>query len=122
MNEQFELARRASHEEMNDALGLAGKMRLARRERIGGVAGCAEQPRRKRFSKQSGERDLAQPNATLLKEVAARYVQAMLLEWTDHFDKPIEFCCVVAFFPLTPALSLGEREILGPNTEGPKPC
>jgi hypothetical protein len=32
--EELELTRRAGHEEMNDTLGLAGEMRLARRERV----------------------------------------------------------------------------------------
>src|SRR2546427_178771 len=66
--EQFEVARRAGHEEVNDALGLGGELRLLRREWT--------RERRGRgpaiFTKERAERDGAEADAALLEEPAAR--------------------------------------------------
>src|SRR5207247_1983848 len=66
--EQLQMARRAGLKEKDDALGLAGKMRLLGRERI-------RQCRRRRptaLAEQRAQRYRAEANAALLEEPAAR--------------------------------------------------
>src|SRR5439155_15537799 len=62
--EQFEVARRAGHEEVNDALGFGGELRLLWRERRG--YGPAV------FTKERAERDGAEADAAFLEEPPAR--------------------------------------------------
>jgi len=67
--EEFELARRAGHEQVNDTLGFAGEMRFARREWID--CGRAEHGVSERIGEQAGEGDFAQADAAAVQEVAA---------------------------------------------------
>ena len=64
--EQIELARRAGHEQMNDALRLRREVRLARRQRV--CVGATRPPRRRDANasvSSAGERDLAHADAAL---------------------------------------------------------
>ena len=66
------MARRAGHEEVDDALGPGGVMRQLRRERIHALAG-----RVAGLPEQLPQRDGAQPDAALLEEPAARHKLAV---------------------------------------------
>lgn len=62
------MAGRAGHEKKNDALGLGGKMRLLRRERIReGERRCPAA-----LAKQTAEGNRAEANAALLEKPAPR--------------------------------------------------
>ena len=74
--EQVELRGRARHEEMNDGLGLARKMRRTRREGIDRSGGG--EARGESIGEQSGETDLAQADAALAQEPASAQRRAAL--------------------------------------------
>src|SRR5439155_23182354 len=70
--EQVELARGTGHEQVNDAPRLRGEVRLPRRQRIVRSGRGGPRAPRPGVAQQAGQRDLADAEAALAEEVAAR--------------------------------------------------